>query len=109
MKPLYAPVLGLWNRSWLSAGEGTIVIGGHDTGVPKPDADFILCIARCLPSFVVMFNDTQVRACPLHCALLLLLVCVCVCVEGGRARWSLCRRAASAPPIRHVGAARSPP
>jgi hypothetical protein len=46
MKPLKRPVEGLWGRDWLSAG--------------KNDGDFVLVIARCAPSFIVMFNDAQV-------------------------------------------------
>ena len=32
------------------------------TPAGKVDGDFILCIARCLPGFIVMFNDAQVGA-----------------------------------------------
>ena len=46
MKPLKRPVEGLWGRDWLSAGSN--------------DGDFVLVIARCAPSFIVMFNDAQV-------------------------------------------------
>lgn len=38
-----------------------------DTGIPKPDGDIILCIARCMPGFIVMANDMQVRR-SMHCA-----------------------------------------
>jgi hypothetical protein len=48
IKPLEKPVIALWNFNWL----GSPTSWG--------DADFILVIARCLPSFIVMFNDTQI-------------------------------------------------
>lgn len=48
IKPLRKPVIALWNFNWL----GTETSWG--------DADFILVVARCLPSFIVMFNDTQI-------------------------------------------------
>ena len=56
MKPLEAVVPALWHFNWLSTGD---TIGSTD--IPAPDADFILCIARCLPALLVMFNDTQAR------------------------------------------------
>jgi hypothetical protein len=48
MKPLEKPVVALWNYKWLR-------VGSH-----RGDADVILVLARCLPSLIVMFNDTQV-------------------------------------------------
>ena len=47
IKPLHGPVLGLLNQNWLG-------------GAGRGNADYVLVIARCLPSFIVMFNDTQV-------------------------------------------------
>ncbi|EFN56001.1 hypothetical protein CHLNCDRAFT_145389 [Chlorella variabilis] len=49
MKPLKDPVIALWNFDWLRNGDNW------------GDADAILVVARCLPSFLVMMNDAQAR------------------------------------------------
>ncbi|PSC69540.1 Callose synthase 5 [Micractinium conductrix] len=49
MKPLDRPVRALWGNGWLSVSNNAAA-----------DGDFLLVIARCLPSFIVMFNDAQV-------------------------------------------------
>jgi hypothetical protein len=52
MKPLKKPVIALWNHDWLAVD--------HGNGPTAADGDFVLVIARCAPSFIVMMNDAQV-------------------------------------------------
>ncbi|KDD73304.1 hypothetical protein H632_c2323p0, partial [Helicosporidium sp. ATCC 50920] len=49
MRTLEPAILGLYNRGWLRNSDS-----GH------ADGDIILCIARCLPAALTMFNDTQI-------------------------------------------------
>ncbi|KAL4451723.1 hypothetical protein ABPG75_007385 [Micractinium tetrahymenae] len=61
MKPLKTPVLALWHHGWLAPhknGDGPFE--GVQTSATAADGDFLLVIVRCLPSFIVMFNDAQV-------------------------------------------------
>lgn len=48
IKPLEGPMKGLWNRGWLRSGHS------------GPSADFILCIARGLPAFLLSLVDTGI-------------------------------------------------
>ncbi|KAK2080835.1 hypothetical protein QBZ16_000689 [Prototheca wickerhamii] len=48
MKGVFDCVRGLWSRGWLRARPGGL------------DGDLILCIARCLPALIIVFNDMQV-------------------------------------------------
>ena len=75
MKPLKDPVIALWNFDWLRNGDNW------------GDADAILVVARCLPSFLVMMNDAQARQ-----RLVMVCACVCVCVRGWGLRGVVSRR-----------------
>ncbi len=46
-------MIALWNHDWLAVD--------HGNGPTAADGDFVLVIARCAPSFIVMMNDAQAR------------------------------------------------
>lgn len=48
IKPLEGPMKGLWSRGWLRSGHS------------GPSADFILCVARGLPAFLLSLVDTGI-------------------------------------------------
>lgn len=52
-RPLKKPVIALWHHDWLAVDNGN--------GPTAADGDFVLVIARCAPSFIVMMNDAQAR------------------------------------------------
>lgn len=45
-------MIALWHHDWLAVD--------HGNGPTAADGDFVLVIARCAPSFIVMMNDAQV-------------------------------------------------